>query len=68
MNTQDLSKAISIVQLSQMAMTLVTAIHNAVSAGKDSVTEEEIAASFAEKDAALVQLADAIVRAMAEGR
>lgn len=68
MNPKDISQAISIVQLSQMALGLVTVIHNAVAAGKDGVTAEELAASFADKDAALQQLAASIAKAKAEGR
>lgn len=70
MNIQarDLSKEISIVQLSQMAVTLITAIQSAVAAGRDSVDADELAASFAEKDMELVMLAESIARAKSEGR
>lgn len=64
----DLTKAISVVQLSQMVVTMASAIANAVAAGKDSVTPEELAESFADKDAALGELAAAIARAKSEGR
>lgn len=68
MDAQDVAKALTLTQIAQMIVSLGVAIQNAVTAGKDSVTADELAASFAGKDAALVDLAAAITRAKAEGR
>jgi hypothetical protein len=68
MNTADVSKVISIVQLSQMAVALIGAIRDAVLAGKDGVDESELAEAFAEKDTDLLKLAESITRAKAQGR
>lgn len=68
MDSKDVAKALTLTQLAQMIVSLGTAIHNAVSAGKDDVTADELAASFGAKDAALADLAAAISRARAEGR
>lgn len=68
MDAQDVAKALTITQLAQMGVGLFTAIMTAVERGQDAVTPDELAASFAGKDAALVGLAAAIARAKAEGR
>lgn len=68
MDSQDVAKALTITQLAQMGVSLFTVIANAAAAGKDSVTPEELAASFDAKDEALVGLAAAIAQAKAEGR
>lgn len=67
-NPQDIGKALSVVQLAQMATSLIGLITQAVQNGRDGVTEEELSASFADKDAALGELAAAIARAKSEGR
>lgn len=68
MDSQDVAKALTLTQIAQMIVSLGVAIQNAVSSGKDSVTPEELAASFQNKDEALAALADAIERAKSEGR
>lgn len=68
MKSQDIADAIGVIQIAQMINSLSIAFIDAVKAGKDSVTEEELAASFAGKDEALAGLAAAIARAKAEGR
>jgi hypothetical protein len=68
MDAQDVAKALTLTQIAQMIVSLGTAIQNAVIAGKDSVTPDELAASFADKDAALFALAASIAQAKAEGR
>lgn len=68
MDAKDVAQALTLTQIAQMIVSLGVAIQTAVAAGKDSVTADEVAASFADKDAALVGLAAAIARAKAEGR
>lgn len=67
-NLENVGKALSIVQIAQMLVSLTTAIRNAIQNGKDEVTAEELAASVAGNDEALAGLAAAIARAQAEGR
>lgn len=67
-NLETVGKALSVVQLSQMLVSLATAIQNAIANGRDEVTEEELAASVAANDQALAALNAAIERAKAEGR
>lgn len=68
MDAKDVAQALTLTQIAQMIVSLGVAIQTAVAAGKDSVTADEVAASFADKDAALVGLSAAIARAKAEGR
>lgn len=68
MDAQDVAKALTITQLAQMGVGLFTAIMTAVERGDDKVTPDELAASFAGKDAELVALAASIARAKSEGR
>lgn len=68
MNSQDVGKAIALTQIAQMIASLTTTLVSAVQAGKDGVTEDELAASFAGKDEALAGLAASIARAKSEGR
>lgn len=65
---QDARKALTILQLSQMAGSLLGLIVQAIQSGQDSVTDAELAGAFADKDAALSELALSIARAKAEGR
>lgn len=67
-NLETVGKALSIVQLSQMLVSLATAIQNAIANGRDEVTDDELAASVGANDAALAALAASIARAKAEGR
>ena len=67
-NLETVGKALSLVQLAQMLVSLTTAIKSAIENGRDSVTEDELAASVASNDAALEALSAAIARAKAEGR
>lgn len=64
----DVKKALTLTQLAQAAASLINLIVQAVANGKDGVSPEELAASFAEKDAALVELSESIARAKADGR
>lgn len=68
MDAQDIGNALRLTQIAQMIVSLGTVMQGAIATGKDSVTADELAASFAEKDAALVDLAAAIARAKSEGR
>lgn len=68
MDAKDVAQALTLTQIAQMIVSLGVAIQTAVAAGKDSVTADEVAASFADKDAAMAALAAAIARAKAEGR
>lgn len=68
MDAADIAKGLKITQLAQIGVGLFTAIANAAAAGKDSVTFDELAASFDSKDQALDELAAAIIRAKSEGR
>ena len=67
-NLETVGKALSVVQLTQMLVSLATAIQNAIANGRDEVTQEELAASVAANDEALSALSVAIARAKAEGR
>lgn len=67
-NLETVGKALSLVQLAQMLVSLTTAIKSAIENGRDEVTEDELAASVASNDAALEALSAAIARAKAEGR
>lgn len=67
-NLETVGKALTVVQLSQMLVSLATAIQNAIANGRDEVTQEELAASVAANDEALASLNAAIERARAEGR
>jgi hypothetical protein len=68
MDAQDVAQALTITQLASMVAGLATAIMKATAAGKDSVTPDELAASFDAKDNALAELAASIAKAKAEGR
>lgn len=68
MEARDVTQMLTLTQMAQMIAGLSTAIVNAITAGKDGATAEELAASFAGKDAALVELAASIIRAKTEGR
>lgn len=67
-NLETVGKALTVVQLSQMLVSLATAIQNAIANGRDEVTQEELAASVAANDEALASLNAAIERARSEGR
>lgn len=67
-NPEDIRKVLTFTQVAQMATSLIGLITDAVKNGRDGVTEDELAASFADKDAALGELAAAIARAKADGR
>jgi len=67
-NLETVGKALTVVQLSQMLVSLATAIQNAIANGRDEVTQEDLAASVAANDEALAALNAAIARARAEGR
>ncbi len=68
MNAADVGKAIGLIQLAQMITSLSAALVTAIQQGKDSVTADELAQSFENKDAGLEELAASIARAKAEGR
>jgi hypothetical protein len=67
-NPEDAKKVLTVLQLSQMAASLTTLIVDAITNGQDGVTEEELAATFADKDLSFVELAASIAKAKAEGR
>lgn len=65
---KDAQQALTVIQMGQMASTLLALIMQAVQSGREAVTPDELATAFAEKDAALVELNAAIARAKEEGR
>jgi hypothetical protein len=65
---ENVSKAISIVQLAQIVTSLSLTLKNAIERGDAAVTEEDLAASVAANDGALSALDAAIARAKSEGR
>lgn len=72
MTPSDAQKALTVIQLTQLASSLIGAAVAAVQAGKQEVTHEELeqhlTSAFADKDSALAELAASITRARAEGR
>lgn len=65
---QNVSSAISIVQLMQMGLALMTAAKNAAQSGQTEVSEDDLHASLSENDSALADQVVAIARAKSEGR
>lgn len=65
---KDAQQALTVIQMSQMAASLVGLITQALQSGQSGVTAEQLAEAFAEKDAALAELNAAIARAKVEGR
>lgn len=65
---QQVGTAISVVQLLQMGIALVSAAKQAAESGQTEVTDEQLHASLDENDAALADQLVAIARAKAEGR
>lgn len=65
---ENVSKALSVVQLAQMITSLTLALRGALERGESAVSPEELAASVAGNDEALAGLDAAIARARAEGR
>ena len=67
-NPKDAQKALTIIQLGQLVTSFTNLLVQAVQSGQGGVTEDELAAAFADKDTALAEQALAIARAKSEGR
>jgi hypothetical protein len=65
---QNLSTAISVVQLLQMIQSLSATAARAIEGGRQEVTDDEMRSSLQANDEALQALRKAIERAQAEGR
>jgi hypothetical protein len=65
---ENVTQALTIVQLAQMITSLTLTLRGALERGETEVTDEQLALSVAENDGALAALDAAIQRAKAEGR
>lgn len=65
---QQVATAISVVQLMQIGLALISAAKQAVENGESEVTDEQLHASLDENDSALADQVVAIARAKSEGR
>lgn len=64
----NIGKALSVVQLLQMGLSLVDLARNTLAGGRQEVSEEDLHAALAENDEALADFQAAIDRAKSEGR